>query len=71
MAYALRANPPYLVERGGLETFAFDAFALHFAGAADGLGGFAGAALGGFFVMPAEFHLAEHAFALQFLFKRF
>jgi hypothetical protein len=55
---------------GRLETFALDAFTLHFAGAADGFGGFAGAALGGFFVVAAEFHLAEHAFALKFLFER-
>ena len=53
-----------------LEAFALDALALHFAGAADGLGGLAGAALGGFLVVPAEFHLAEHAFALKFLFER-
>ncbi len=53
-----------------LEAFALDAFALHLAGAADGLRGFAGAAFGGFFVMPAELHFAEHAFTLKFLFKR-
>ncbi len=53
-----------------LEAFALDALALHFAGAADGFGGFAGAALGGFFVVPAEFHFAEHAFALKFFLER-
>ncbi len=62
----LRGNPPY-----GLEAFAFDALALHFAGAADGFRRFTGATLGGFFVMPAEFHFAEHAFALELLFQRF
>ncbi len=53
-----------------LEAFTLDALTLHLAGAADSLGGFAGAALGGFFVVPAEFHFAEHAFALKLLFKR-
>ncbi len=53
-----------------LEAFALDALALHLAGAAYSLGGFAGAALGGFFVMPAKLHFAEHAFTLKFLFQR-
>jgi hypothetical protein len=57
--------------KGGLKTLALDTLALHFAGAAHGLRGFARAALGGFFVVPAEFHFAEHAFALELLFKRF
>lgn len=52
------------------EPFAFDPLALHFAGAAHGLGGFTGTALGGFFVMAAQFHFAEHAFTLKLLFQR-
>jgi len=54
----------------GLEAFALDALAFQLAGAADRFGGLTGAALGGLFIVPAEFHLAEHAFALHFLFKR-
>jgi hypothetical protein len=53
-----------------LKPFALDALTFHFAGAADGFGGFAGAAFGGFFVVPAEFHFAEHAFALKLFFER-
>jgi hypothetical protein len=53
-----------------LKTFALDALALHFAGAADGFGGFAGAAFGGFFVVPAEFHFTEHAFTLKLFLER-
>ncbi len=54
----------------GSETLALDALALHLAGAADRLGGFARPAFGGFFVMPAKLHFAEHAFTLKFLFER-
>jgi hypothetical protein len=53
-----------------LEAFALNPLALHFTGAADSFGGFARAALGRLFVVPAEFHFAEHAFALKFLFER-
>ena len=54
----------------GLETLALDPLALHLAGAADSLGGLAGAALGGLLIMAAELHLAEHAFALKLLLER-
>lgn len=49
-----------------LEAFALDALALHFAGAADSLGGFAGAALGRLFIVPTQLHFTENAFALEF-----
>ena|ERR1700709_1049395 len=58
-------------QRFDLEPFALDPLALHLAGAANGFGSLAGAALGGLFVMPAELHLAEYALALELLFKRF
>ncbi len=67
MAGVQGAEPPGLVY---LETFALNPLALHFPGAADGFGRFAGAAFGGFFVVPAEFHFAEHAFALKLFFER-
>ena len=54
----------------GLEAFALDPLAFHLAGAAHRLGRFPGAPLGGFFVMAAKLHLAEHAFTLKFLFQR-
>ena len=45
------------------------ALALHLAPTAHGFGGFAFLLLGRLFVVLADFHLAEHAFALKFLFK--
>lgn len=56
--------------RGGeaLEAFALDALALHFTCAANRFSGLAGAAFTRLFIMPAEFHFAENAFALKFLF---
>ncbi len=53
-----------------LKPFALNPLALHLTGAADGFGRFAGAAFGGFLVVAAEFHFAEHAFALKLLFER-
>ncbi len=53
-----------------LKTFALDPLAFHLPGAAHGFCGFASATFRGFFVVPAQFHLAEHAFALKLLFER-
>ena len=69
MAYHPRLNLAKYREKV-LEAFALDALALHLAGAAHGLGGLTGAALGGFLIMAAELHLAENAFALELLLER-
>ncbi len=50
--------------------FALGALARQLAGAADRLGGFAGAPLGRFLVRAAHFHLAEYALALHLLLER-
>lgn len=55
---------------GGLEAFALDPLTLQLTCTANGLGLFAGAALGRLFVRTAEFHLTENPFALHFLFQR-
>ncbi len=65
---ACAAYPPYRLRSS--ETFAFDPLTLHLAGAAHRLGGFARPAFGGFFIVPAKFHLAKNAFALELLFER-
>jgi uncharacterized membrane protein (UPF0136 family) len=49
------------------KTFALGALAGQLARAAHGLGLFAGALLGGLFVVAAQLHLAENAFALHLL----
>ncbi len=54
-----------------LEALALEALALHLAGAADGLGGLAGAAFARLFEVPAELHFTENAFALHLLLERF
>ena len=54
----------------GSETFAFQPLAFHLAGAANGLGGLAGAAFGWFLIMATQLHLAEHALALHLLLER-
>src|SRR4051794_1548593 len=51
----------------GLVALALHALAHQLAGAADGFGPLAGAALGGLFVVTAELHLAEDALALHLL----
>jgi hypothetical protein len=51
----------------GLESFAFFALAFDFAGTADGFGLFARAALRRLFVIAAQLHFAENAFALKLL----
>ncbi len=55
----------------GLEAFALQALALKLAGAADGLGGFAGAALGRLLEMAAQLHFAKNTLALHLLLERF
>jgi hypothetical protein len=56
--------------KAGLEAFALQTLALHLAGAANGLGGLAGAALGWLLEVPAQLHLAENTLALHLLFER-
>ena len=69
MGFHPRLNPAK-IRKKALEAFALDALALHFAGAAHGLGGLARAALGGLLVVATQLHLAEHAFALELLLER-
>src|SRR5262249_52293454 len=52
------------------QPLALGAVAGELARAANGLGLFPGLFFGGFFVMPAKFHLAENALALHLLFER-
>jgi hypothetical protein len=52
------------------QTLALQLFAGELAGAADGFRLFPDSPLGGFFVMAAEFHFAEYAFALHLLLQR-
>src|ERR1700730_17751790 len=54
----------------GQERLAGDALARELARAADRFRFFAGALLGGFFVVAAQFHLAENPLALHFLLER-
>ena len=54
-----------------LEAFALDTLAFHFTGSPHGFRRFSCSALGGFLVVTPELHLAEHAFALHLLLKRF
>lgn len=56
---------------GGNAGFALGALAGELAGAADRLGLFAGALLGGLLVEVAQLHFAEHAFALKLLLQGF
>jgi hypothetical protein len=65
-----RGRAVALVNVGRLEAFAFQALALQLAGAAHGLGGFAGLALGRLFEVPAQLHLTENALALHLLLER-
>jgi hypothetical protein len=53
------------------KAFALQLLAGELAGAADSLGLFAGAFLGGLLVMSAQFHFAENSLALHFFLKRF
>jgi hypothetical protein len=53
------------------ETLTLQALALHLAGAAYGLGGLAGTALGRLFEVTAELHFAENALALKLFLERF
>ncbi len=52
------------------ETLALEPLAFHLAGAANRLGGLAGAAFRGFFEMTAELHFPEDAFALHLFLER-
>src|ERR1700751_4083017 len=49
------------------QTLALQFFASELAGAADGFRLFPNSPLGGFFIVAAEFHLAEYALALHLL----
>lgn len=55
----------------GSEPLAFQPLPLHLAGAANGLGSLTGAAFGGLFIVPAQFHFPENAFPLHLLLERF
>ena len=57
-------------DKGGLEALAIHPLAEQLAGAANGLGLFAGAALRRLLVATAKLHLAENAFALHLLLER-
>jgi hypothetical protein len=57
---------PFVVARE-LVALALHALAHQLAGAADGFGALAGAALGGLLVVTTELHLAEDTFALHLL----
>ncbi len=52
------------------EAFTLEALALHFAGAAHGLRGFAGPALRRLLEMAAQLHFPEDAFALHLFLER-
>ncbi len=53
-----------------LKTFALQTLALQLAGATDGFGGFAGAALGGLLEMASQLHFPENTLALHLLLER-
>lgn len=65
-AFSISGTAKGLLPAGNAR-FTLGALARELAGAADRLGLFAGALLGGLLIEVPELHFAEHAFALKFL----
>src|SRR5580658_4568022 len=66
----LAVQPGTGARSGGSEPLALDPLALQLAGAANGLGGLAGAALGRLLIVPPQLHLAENPLPLHLLLER-